>query len=314
MLAGCGGITPLATPDSWAPARSAVLSGVEGQDLLYISDAGSNRVYVYALPSRKLTQTLTGFDEPQGECSDAAGNVFITNTQKSEILEFAHGGTKPIQTLKNRGYYPVGCSVDASTGNRAVTNIFGANGKYCAVSNFKNASRSPTQYTDSSIYYYYFCGYDDAGNLYLDGYTPDSTFAFAVLPSGSSTFLNIALNQPIYFPGTVQWTGKWVMVGDQQSGRSNKSVLYEFRIRGSIGYLENFTDLNEATDVAQAWLQGKTVYAPDSEGADVGFYHYVHGGNPFERIGGLSSPVGSTVSAASSPLRRTAYAAERRDY
>lgn len=313
-LAGCGGIAPLATPNSLAPARSAVLSGVDGQDLLYISDAGSNHVYVYALPSRKLTQTLSGFDEPQGECSDAAGNVFITNTQKSEIVEYAHGGTQPIQRLKDQGYYPVGCAVDGSTGNLAVTNLFATKNKYGSVAIFKNASGSPTQYTDSSIYYYYFCGYDDAGNLYLDGYTPDSTFAFALLPSGSGTFLNIALNQPIYFPGTVQWTGKWVMVGDQQDRQSNESVLYEFKIRGSIGYLENFTALNEATDVVQAWLQGKTVYAPDAERADVGLYHYVAGGNPFNTIAGLSSPVGATVSVASSRLRRTAYAAAHGDY
>src|SRR6202041_1378919 len=115
MLAACGGITPFEAPTE-AQNDTAGQNSTANQDLLYISDAGSNHVSVYALPGRKLMQTLPGFDEPQGECSDEAGNVFITNTQKSEILEYAHGGTKPMHRLKVGGYYPVACAVDGTSG------------------------------------------------------------------------------------------------------------------------------------------------------------------------------------------------------
>jgi DNA-binding beta-propeller fold protein YncE len=262
-----------------------------GSELLYISDAGTNDVYAYALPDRKLVGKLTGFDQPQGLCSDAAGDVFIANTQKSELLEYAHGGTKPIGTLKDRGYYPVGCAVDPTTGNLAVTNIFSTSGGYGSVAVYKSASGTPAQLTDSDLYYYYFCGYDDRGNLYLDGYNPDSEFAFAALPSGSSSFLNIALNQTIDVPGMVQWVGKWIAIGDQES-----SKIYEFKIKGSGGILEDMTFLNAASDVVQASIDGKTLYAPDAQEASVFFYHYPAGGSWFKNIGGLFTPIGSTVS------------------
>lgn len=262
--------------------------------LLYISDAGNNKVYAYALPGRKLAGTLTGFDQPQGLCSDSAGNVFVTNTQKSQILEYAHGGTKLIKKLLDRGYYPVGCSIDPTTGDLAITNLFATNGKYGSVAIYRNASGDPIQQTDSDIYYYYFCGYDRRGNLYFDGYTPNDAFAFAELPSGSSTFENIALNQTIYYPGMVQWDGKYITVGDQEFG--SHSILYEFTIRGSAGFLEDKTPLAGSADVVQAWIQDGTVYGPDAEKTDVGFYHYRAGGTPFKTLVGFSLPIGSTVS------------------
>jgi hypothetical protein len=90
------------------------------KNLLYISDVGTNDVYVYESLSLKLAGTLTGFSEPQGECSDAAGNVWITNTNMSQIIEYAHGGTTPIATLSDPYEFPVGCAVDPRSGNLAV--------------------------------------------------------------------------------------------------------------------------------------------------------------------------------------------------
>jgi hypothetical protein len=276
--------------------HSFMLSQAKSQPLLYISDAGTNDVYVYSLPSGKRVGMLGGFDEPQGECSNGAGDVFVTNTQKSEILEYAHGGTKPIARLKDHGFYPVGCSIDPTTGNLAATNIFATDGRYGSVAIYKGASGSPTRFTDSNIYYYYFCGYDNRGNLYVDGYTPDNAFAFAELASGSSTFLNVALDQTIYVPGMVQWDGKYVTIGDQEYDERSASILYEFTIRGSAGFLEDMTPLTGARDVVQAWIDGHTAYAPDSQKTDVGFYHYRSGGAPYKTLAGLFTPIGSTVS------------------
>jgi hypothetical protein len=47
--------------------------------------------------------------------------VFITDTSTSQILEFAHGGTTPINTLSDYDYQPVSCAVDPKSGNLAVT-------------------------------------------------------------------------------------------------------------------------------------------------------------------------------------------------
>jgi hypothetical protein len=82
--------------------------------LIYISDDGTNDVYAYT-PKGKLVGTLTGFNSPAGECVDTAGDVFIVNSNTSQILEYAHGGTTPIATLSDPGYYPNGCAYDPTT-------------------------------------------------------------------------------------------------------------------------------------------------------------------------------------------------------
>src|SRR5580692_11775023 len=74
--------------------------------LLYISDPGANVVNVLTYPNGKRIGKLTGFNQPRGECTDAAGNVYITNEKASDILEYAHGGTTPINTIDDPGQNP----------------------------------------------------------------------------------------------------------------------------------------------------------------------------------------------------------------
>lgn len=122
---GCGGpqgrigslsaLSQAALPQAAMPARHG--------DLLYVSDTETSNVYVFSYPKGKLVQTLTGFTDPAGECVNKNGDVFITNTGASNILEYAHGGSTVDSTLNDPGYFPTGCSVDPLTGNLAVTNF-----------------------------------------------------------------------------------------------------------------------------------------------------------------------------------------------
>ena len=111
-------------------ARASWMSpaAASAKSLLYVSDAGTFEVYAYAFPSLALTGTLTGFNRPQGECSDRAGNVWITNTNSLNLLEYAHGGTNAIADLADPTGYPVGCAVNPATGDLAVTNLFDLSG------------------------------------------------------------------------------------------------------------------------------------------------------------------------------------------
>jgi hypothetical protein len=88
--------------------------------LLYISDLSTNDVYVYDDQSGKAVGTLTGFNEPYGQCVDKKGDVWITNFQGKSVVEYAHGGAKPIHALNTDGSSD-GCSVDPTTGNLAVS-------------------------------------------------------------------------------------------------------------------------------------------------------------------------------------------------
>jgi hypothetical protein len=89
---------------------------------LWVSDFGTYDVYIYALPHMALKGTLTGFNGPQGMCSDNLGHVWITNTYSFQVLEYAHNGSL-VNTLSDPNGWPVSCAWDRKTGNLAVTNI-----------------------------------------------------------------------------------------------------------------------------------------------------------------------------------------------
>lgn len=293
MLAGCGGggaVVPLGTTPEGA-RRSAA-----GNELLFVSDTITSEVYVYSYPQGKLAYTLSGFTDPAGECAASNGDVFITNTGANNILEFAPNSQYPLEELKDPGYFPVGCSVDPATGNLAVTNFSPSSSTLGDVVIYKHAKGRPTgHYTDPNLAQPSLCGYDDAGNLFVDGQGASSgAFAFAELPKGGNKLKDITLDQQITFGGGVQWDGKYVAVGDQSN-----NTIYRFTISGRSGTKAGKTVLRGATQIFQFWIQGSKVVGADAYGGDVGRWQYPAGGRPVKVIGGLYAPLGVTVSVSS---------------
>jgi hypothetical protein len=270
-------------------ARSWMQPAAKKSDLLYVSMRDDNVVFVFSYPKGKLLGELTGFDYPYGECADRAGNVWITNSNY-EILEYAHGGTKPIAVLTNSGEYPIDCSVDPTTGNLAVTQIAG---RSTSLAVYERAQGTPTTYTDSSFSSMYYCGYDNTGNLFVDGEGRNAAFAFGELPAGGSSFTNVKLDSPVSYPGGVQWDGRHVAIGDQGTG-----TIDAFDVSGGIGTKISSTPLTGSADVNQFSIAGRKVVGPDSGNNDVGFWRYPGGGVAIKVLGHTDVPVGSAVSVA----------------
>jgi hypothetical protein len=276
--------------------RSWMSPDAKKHSLLYVSSVLSDDVYAYSYTTHSLVGTLTGFETPYGLCVDNAADLWIVNDGAQQIVEYAHGGTSPIATLSDSGEYPEGCSVDPTSGNLAVTNFYSATGGG-SVSIYTGAKGTPQTYTDPTIVEYRFCGYDSHGNLFVDGVTASSTFAFAELPKGSGTFTDIPLDQKVEWPGGVQWDGKYVAVGDTDAG-----VIY--RVNGAKGQIKGTTSLSNSDYVNQFWivvpLLGKShknlnVVAPSQDGGDVGLYAYPAGGAPTATIS-VEEPFGAAVS------------------
>jgi hypothetical protein len=89
--------------------------------LLYVGDWDTNDVNVFDYKSGKLVGALTGFDEPYGMCVDAAGDIYVSNFEGGNAVEYAHGGTTVLNTYDSSGE-PIGCSVDAK-GDVAATSF-----------------------------------------------------------------------------------------------------------------------------------------------------------------------------------------------
>jgi hypothetical protein len=247
--------------------------------LLYLSDVATNNVYVYSYPQGKLVSTLSSIGQPRSECADSAGNVWIADVQAFQVVEYAHGASKPLAALSTFGR-PRGCSVDPRSGDLAVTG--GPKGTVLAVyhRSKRGVWRDPRQYGDSSISVVRFCGYDNAGNLSIDGTSNGGTFRLAELPRGAPALVNLTVNQSISAPGQVQWDGKYLAVAD--AGVS-PSVVYQFSIDGSSATKAGSTTLGDTASVKQYWIQANRLIGPDL-GAHVGFWNYPTGGSPRKTI------------------------------
>jgi hypothetical protein len=241
------------SPERTEPGASWMAPEAKREALLYVSNSWT--VTVYSYPKGKLVGKLKHFYRPLGECVDQAGDVFIADGS-AQVFEYAHGGTKRIATLSMTGYEPVGCAVDPTTGNLAVTWNEGLSQGYVAI--YPHGSGTPTLFSNGNMLFT-FCGYDPAGNLYVDGQSSkENEFLFAELPKGGSTIENITLNQGFENGGAVQWDGNYVAVGDDEAQK-----IYRFTVSGSSGTLEDTVVLGNAETVYQFWIEGKKVVGSD---------------------------------------------------
>ncbi len=270
------------------------------QDLLYVSNCCD--VTVYSYPQGRLEGRLKSFFIAAGECVDKAGDVFITDVGAGRVYEYAHGGTKRIKTFVDP-IDPEGCAVDPTTGNLAVTTL-GAGGSHASLAIFKGARGKPTYYKDPAFQEYFFCAYDDAGNLFIQGNSAPGSghVVFAELSSGSSKLKTIMLNQYIGWPGGLQWDGKYLAVGDQ-----NAPNVYEFAVSGSQGTKVGTVHMGSgANDVTDFFLDGQTLIAPNvcqvsgsKCHSDVLFFKYPAGGKATKKIlKGIRGTDGAAVSKA----------------
>ena len=158
--------------------------------LYFASDQLTGDVYIFLMPTMKLVGTLTGFYDPQGECTDNKGNVFITNALGPGVgaYKFSRTGTL-LATYADPYGYAVGCAWDPTTGNLAVTDLSDVQSPYQGdVLIYTSPSSAPTQLRNPDQRFYYFAGYDGHGNLWVDGLTAQQISSFLSLqPSSCST-------------------------------------------------------------------------------------------------------------------------------
>lgn len=286
LLAGCGESRPPinaagAMPQAFSHAAHAdhgtswMLPEARSKDLLYVGDVYD--VTVYSYPAGKLEGRLKGFYEITGECVDAHGNVFVVNAGGNSIIEYAHGGKTPIETLKAATSNPIGCAVNPTSGDLAVSGgtVYGGN-----VAVYPGGKDPPTVYTDPTFRGYGWCGYDGSGDLYVDGASYSNEVVFAELAKGGSALTAVSLNQSFRDTGGIQWDGKYLAVGDQSVPK-----LYRFSMQGGTGTEVGTINLESGADfIHQFLIFGDKLIAPNFYWIDnrfesnVLFFDYPAGG------------------------------------
>jgi hypothetical protein len=286
LLAGCGGSQPPigapgAMPQTSATAthadrgKSWMLPSTSSRDLIYAT-GGCGGACVISYPDGKTVDSITIGGGVVGDCSDSAGNVFITNN--NQVLEYAHGGTTPIATLDLSGDNATGCAVDPMTGNLAV--VYRGSGADVAV--FADAQGQPMLYTselDSE-----FCGYDDDGDLFVSGYNSDEPDLSELL-NGSGAFSPLSIKGKIGNPGRVQWDGKYLTYESRTAGSvkiarltvagSSATVVGTTRFKGGI------------RNAYEPWIYGNRIIVPYSTRGqyanEIGVWAYPGGGKAIVR-------------------------------
>ncbi len=268
------------------------MTQARAQNLLYVSDIGTNAVDILSYPAGKLIGSLHDFGAVAGLCSDKAGDVFVVD-EAGPVQMFAHGGSSPIRKLTTTGA-PYGCAVDPTTGNLALTNL--SSYGYGAIAVYAKAKGTPKEYYDKSVIdSTFFCGYDDSGNLFASAWDRSGDPILVTLrkKAGSLGFFKIYEDDPD--PSGVQWDGKYVALGAKGEGKI-------YRINGSTGATEGTIALKNGTNIEQFWIQGTTLIGPNwSVNGTVPYWRYPAGGTPTKTLSTFTEPFGATVSLAKKP-------------
>ncbi len=276
--------------------------------LLFVSDVSTNDVYIFTLPDMNLKGTLTGFNQPQGECSDTHGNVYIANTRASTVLKYSRAGTL-LNTYADTYGYPVGCAVNPLNGNLAVTNIIGLRG-HGEVLIYASPSSRPIVLTNRKQYFYYFAGYDSSGDLWVDGRTALKDFILS--SCGASSCKTVRLHGgTIHFPGAVQWDQQeyaWALF-DQGPCAGGGSCSFVASLSGVLVQLTNYKayDGDPVCDLVQGVVAAYGAnYAAGGDyerrrcghagGSSANRWQYPVGGAPTNYTTNVSHPDGAAIS------------------
>ncbi|MGC1380681.1 MAG: hypothetical protein WA814_06610 [Candidatus Baltobacteraceae bacterium] len=305
ILCGCGGSQPpIGAPGTIPPTsayatraergRSWMLPEATGEDLLYVDSRYTGEVYAYGYPSGRLIGILKGFSRPQGLCSDAKGDVWITTDvggsySSGKIFEYAHGGKERIATLDDSGNSPRACSVSPTTGDLAVANYSSQNGRGDGnLAIYAHARGTPKLYGPDGVEPFS-CSYDDKGDVFVAGQTGVYTADVVWLPKDSPRVQKFRLRPHVYAHYGVQWDGEHLAVAFRDDH------LYQYTVAGSTGEQVGETEITH--DFANFWIQGSTILGTSLQ--HVEFWPYPSGGRHTKIILGpkhAASLSGVTVS------------------
>jgi hypothetical protein len=314
----------MSNPLSIAPVRhldrgkSWILPDAGKQWLLYVSDGSTGTIDIYNYRSRvgKLYGQITGFTFPYGQCIDRAGNVYVVDNATAKIYEFAHGATSPLATATDDYGSPIGCSVNPTTGDVAVSN-FSESGSGSGAGGLDifagGLSGNQTDYTSSNFYRLFPPGYDPKGNLFVQAMDYSGAKYLAELPAGKTQF-TLLTGLTIGFPGSVAWDGSYLTATDQDYEYNYVTAIHRFTVSGSAVTIVRTTVLTDNCYpfhnymvAVQPFIGGPlrnqnavvagNLNCPNRED----FFNYTKGGDPKRSLPSAIAPVAPYGQAVSRP-------------
>jgi len=304
ILTACVSVQPF-TPGSVPSAKIA--GRAPSGDLIYAGAADGSHIYIFSYPQGALVRTFkppSGTIALQGLCSDRSGNVFITSLSKAPksgvmqgyVYKYAHGGTKILNTLTFYRVRPFGCAVDPKSGTLAVTTV-GVPYQGGTIETFTRGSYYSKTYYGVGISNFYFCTYDDAGNLFANGEGNGTQMYLNELPQGQTQPVQLSLDKYVSVSGAgqLQWDGRRVAFEQLTEG-----AIYRLDISGSKASLTRKATLDGWNGAGlSAIVKSRVIVPTGASETGFGFWKYPAGGKALKTASSPSALFGLTVSSGS---------------
>lgn len=303
-LVGCNpSQLPLSAPGAVPPASKAVPAR---QALLYVAHNAGYKTHektgltILTYPQGIVTASIPVKGYIGGLCTDNEGNVWMPYNfnYRAYVAEFRHGGTKPILQLRlPKDSFAYGCAIDPTSGDLAVmsdTSTYSG-----SVTIWKAAQKgSRTLYRTPFVPEY--GAYDDAGNLYIDGFPGGSDFwlEFGELPKGSPKVVRVALDRVGDAVGGVQWDGKYVVIATDVVADYGRRI-FDVVVSGSNGHVAAAWHMNDMSQTSPIYVDGSAVIGVTSYTGSrqhVATWLYPGGGQPSKYKHDFHHVAGVTVS------------------
>ena len=235
MLAGCSGGSPPAafSPASAGRGDNSLLAptiarishkqvttasfmdpDAAGKPLIFVSDAADGVIDIYpqAGKNQKMVGQITGLTQPQGIATDKNGDLYVANTNSSNVLVYAPPYTAaPKMTITDAGEFPADVAV-SNAGVVAITNICSApkcrlnTGNVVLYAKGSTKSCATVSYSGSDFTRVMFAEFDTKGVLYIDGMNSGYQTSFGLVTGGcnATTITNLNYVYTVSFPGGIQ--------------------------------------------------------------------------------------------------------------
>jgi hypothetical protein len=185
-----------------------------GKPLIFVSDAADGVIDIYpqAGKKQKMVGQITGLSQPQGITTDAKGDLYVANTNSSNVLVYAPPYTgAPKMTISDTHEFPADVAV-SSAGVVAVTNICDAPkcrlnpGNVVLYAKGSTKSCATVTYSGSNFTRVMFGEFDKTGALYIDGLNSGYQTSFGLVTGGcnATSITNLDYIYTVSFPGGIQ--------------------------------------------------------------------------------------------------------------
>ena len=185
-----------------------------GKPLIFVSDAANGVIDIYpqAGKNQKMVGQITGLTQPQGITTDKNGDLYVANTNSSDVLVYAPPYTgAPKMTISDAHEFPADVAV-SSAGVVAITNICDApkcrlnTGNVVLYAKGSTKSCATVSYSAFNFTRVMFAEFDSTGVLYIDGMNSGYQTSFGLVTGGcnATSITNLNYVYTVSFPGGIQ--------------------------------------------------------------------------------------------------------------